>query len=59
LVARTQLNGGPQLYGILLAAIGIGAILGAFVLPKLKATIGPNGLIVVGELGTALSLVCR
>ncbi len=40
LVARIQLNGGPQLYGILLAAIGIGAILGAFVLPKLKATIG-------------------
>ena len=57
LVARTQLNGGPQLYGILLAAIGIGAILGAFVLPKLKATIGANGLIVVGELGTAISLV--
>ena len=57
LVARIQLNGGPQLYGILLAAIGIGAILGAFVLPKLKATIGANGMVVVGELGTALALV--
>jgi MFS family permease len=57
LVARTQLNGGPQLYGILLGAIGVGAIGGAFVLPKLKATIGANGLVVAGELGTAVSLV--
>ena len=57
LVARTQLDGGPQLYGILLGAIGAGAIGGAFVLPKLKATIGANGLVVAGELGTAVSLV--
>jgi len=56
LVARTQLNGGPQLYGILLGAIGVGAIGGAFLLPKLKATIGANGLVVAGELGTAVSL---
>ena len=57
LVARTQLDGGPQLYGILLGAIGAGAIGGAFVLPKLKATIGANGLVVAGELGTPVSLV--
>jgi MFS family permease len=57
LVARTQLDGGPQLYGILLGAIGAGAIGGAFVLSKLKATIGANGLVVAGELGTAVSLV--
>jgi MFS family permease len=57
LVARTQLDGGPQLYGILLGAIGAGAIGGALVLPKLKATIGANGLVVAGELGTAVSLV--
>ena len=56
LVARTQLDGGPQLYGILLGAIGVGAIGGAFFLPKLKATIGANGLVVAGELGTAVSL---
>src|SRR5215470_12243066 len=34
LVARTQLQGGPALYGILLAAIGAGAVGGAFFLPS-------------------------
>jgi hypothetical protein len=57
LVARTQLGGGPQLYGILLGAIGAGAIGGAFALPKLKAKVGANGLVVAGELGTAVSLI--
>jgi len=57
LVARTQLAGGPQLYGVLLGAIGAGAIGGASMLPKLKAAIGANGLVVTGELGTAVSLI--
>src|SRR3984957_433615 len=38
LVARTQIAGGPALYGILLGAIGAGAVGGAFALPRLKAT---------------------
>ena len=57
LVARSQLDGGPELYGMLLGAIGAGAIGGAFALPKLKARVGANGLVVAGELGTAVSLV--
>lgn len=36
LVARNQIVGGPELYGLLLATIGAGAVGGAFVLPTLK-----------------------
>ncbi len=57
LVARDQIEGGPKLYGFLLGAIGIGAIGGAFVLPKLKEKIGANMLVVVGEVGTAVTLI--
>jgi MFS family permease len=56
LVARNQIAGGPELYGILLGAIGIGAVVGAFTLPWMKATLGPDRLVAVGTLGTALSL---
>jgi MFS family permease len=57
LVAREQLAGGPELYGALLASIGAGAVGAAFVIPKLKAYLGPNGLVVAGEIGTSMSLV--
>jgi len=56
LVTRNQIGGGPELYGILLGAIGAGAVGGAFVLPKLKAKVGANGLVALGEIGTAISL---
>ncbi len=36
LVARTQIVGGPGLYGMLLGVIGVGAVCGAFLLPWLK-----------------------
>ena len=39
LVSRNQIAGGPELYGILLGAIGIGAVVGAFTLPVLKAAL--------------------
>jgi MFS family permease len=57
LVARNQIAGGPELYGILLGAIGTGAVGGAFVLPWLKTTLGPDRLVAAGTLGTALALV--
>ncbi len=57
LVARNKIAGGPELYGILLGAIGVGAVAGAFVLPWMKATFGPNGLVAAGTAGTALSLI--
>jgi MFS family permease len=57
LVARNQIVGGPELYGILLGAIGAGAVCGAFALPWLKAKLGPDRLVAAGTIGTAVTLV--
>ena len=57
LVARSRIAGGPELYGILLGAIGAGAVGGAFGLPWLKGALGPDRLVAAGTLGTAVALV--
>ena len=56
LVARTQIGGGPETYGALLGAIGVGAIGGAFCLPRLKAKLGPDRLVAAAAAGTAIAL---
>src|SRR5947209_1310645 len=56
LVARNQIAGGPDLYGLLLGAIGAGAVGGAFALPWLKAKIGPDRLAAGGSVGTAVAM---
>jgi MFS family permease len=56
LVARNQIAGGPDLYGLLLGAIGAGAVGGAFALPWLKARIGPDRLAAGGSVGTAVAM---
>ncbi|HEY6823028.1 MAG TPA: MFS transporter [Steroidobacteraceae bacterium] len=57
LVARTQLKGGPGLYGALLAAIGAGAVGGALFLPRARHRAGPDGVVMLGEAGTVAALV--
>ena len=57
LVIRVQIGGGPEVYGLLLGAIGAGAVGCAFVLPYLRSKLGANGLVGTGEAGTALSLL--
>jgi MFS family permease len=57
LVARSQIAGGPGLYGLLLGAIGAGAVGGAFALPWLKAKLGPDRLVAAGSIGTAVAMV--
>jgi MFS family permease len=57
LLARNQIVGGPELYGLLLTAIGVGAIGGAFALPTLKEKLGTDRLVAGGSLGTALALL--
>ncbi len=57
LVARKQITGGPELYGLLLGAIGASAVGFALLLPRLKAKFGPDGMVIFGELGTAVTLV--
>jgi MFS family permease len=56
-LARTQLHGGPTLYGVLLGAIGAGAVAGAFVLPKIRAHSGANRLIMLAEAAGAAALL--
>lgn len=56
LVARTQIGGGPTLYGILLGAIGVGALAGAVALARLRAMFSPNALVATAAIGTALAL---
>jgi MFS family permease len=56
LLAREQVAGGAGTYGLLLGSIGIGAILGAFLLPRVKARLGPNWLVAAGSAGTSLAL---
>jgi MFS family permease len=56
LLARSQIAGGPELYGVLLGAIGAGAVGGAFALPRLKARLGADRLAVAGTVGTAGAL---
>jgi MFS family permease len=57
LIARDLVSGGPELYGALLGAIGVGAVIGAFTLPPLKAWLGPDRLTAAGAVGTALALI--
>ncbi len=53
LIARQQIAGGPQLYGILLGAIGLGAVAGAVLLRWLKLKTGGDAIVKLATLGTA------
>ena len=57
LVARDQISGGPALYGILLGAIGLGAVAGAAALQWFQKALGPDRVVAAGAFGTALALV--
>jgi MFS family permease len=54
-VARSQIGGGPILFGVLLGAIGASAVGAAFALPWLNDRLGPDRLAMTGTLGTALA----
>jgi predicted MFS family arabinose efflux permease len=56
LVAQKQLHGGPALYGVLLGAIGVSAIAGAFLLRSLKVRLGPDRLLAAATAATAVSM---
>lgn len=57
LVARDILDGGPTLYGLLLASVGAGAVAGAIGLPRIRKRLGPDRTVAAGTLGTALVLI--
>jgi MFS family permease len=59
LVAHQELHLGASGYGTLLAALGVGAIVGALLMPRIRGLLGPNRLIVLAGLvyGSALLVV--
>jgi MFS family permease len=59
IVARFEMGLGPTQYGFLLGCLGAGAVLGAFVLPRVRRAFGINGVVAGSSLifATALALV--
>ena len=55
LVARSQIAGGPALYGILLGIIGASAVAGAFLLRSLRARWGADRLLSIATLATSMA----
>ena len=56
LVARGETGDGAEVYGQLMAAIGVGSIVATLALKWLKTRLGPNGQAALGAIGTAVSL---
>jgi hypothetical protein len=54
LVAKEILQGDPSLYGILLTALGVGAVAGAFLLPVVKKHVSADKTLMLATAGTAL-----
>ncbi|MFN3946325.1 MAG: MFS transporter [Allosphingosinicella sp.] len=50
LIARERLAGGAELYGLLLTAIGAGAVAGAIAMPRLKRLLPPERMLLTGAL---------
>jgi MFS family permease len=53
LVARTTLHLGSGGYGLLLGSVGIGAVAGAALLPRLRARLSPDVMLAAGSIGMA------
>jgi MFS family permease len=54
LVARQLLGGDAGFYGILLGAVGAGAIIGALIMPRLRERLDADGLLLASAIVTAL-----
>lgn len=57
LVARGTLHGGAGFYGVLMGAVGAGAIVGALLLPKMRARCSADALLLGSSLASALVMV--
>jgi MFS family permease len=54
-IAKDRLGLSSSGYGLLLGALGAGAVLGAFLLSRLRARFGQNALLTVGAVGFAVA----
>jgi MFS family permease len=57
LVARQMLGGDASLFGMIVGAVGAGAVLGAILLPTIDARLGADRTVLAGSVLTALVLV--
>ncbi len=57
LIARSAEGGGATLYGALMALIGVGAVSGAVLLPRLQRVASSDATVRIGTAGTALALI--
>lgn len=57
LVARRELGLGPAGYGVMLACIGLGAIAGAILLPRLRQRLNADRLMVAASMTFALTML--
>lgn len=57
LIARSLLGGDARFYGIMLGAVGAGAIFGALVLPRLRRLLSPDGLLLAAALVTVAAML--
>ncbi|MBC7831707.1 MAG: MFS transporter [Hyphomicrobium sp.] len=55
LISRNEIGGGAAVYGILLAAVGAGAVAGALLLPRLRQRFSAEALSLGGAFATALA----
>ena len=54
LVAQSELHLGSGGYGLLLGSVGIGAVGGAVLLPRLRARLSPDAMLATGSVGLAV-----
>ncbi|MEO1066271.1 MAG: MFS transporter [Pseudomonadota bacterium] len=57
LIAKEAEGGGSELYGVLMALIGAGAVSGALLLPRLTRTLSADVTVYIGTVGTAIALL--
>jgi predicted MFS family arabinose efflux permease len=57
LIARQQVAHGPEFYGVLLAVVSVGAVLGSVVLTLMRKKFDANAVVATGTAGLASALV--
>jgi len=57
LIARNLLGGDASFYGIMLGAVGAGAILGALLLPRLRGLFSTDGLVLAAALVAVAAMI--
>ncbi len=56
LVARAMPGGGPAAYGLMLAAVGAGAVAGALILPSIRARLSADATLLAATLAVAAAM---